>query len=174
MIIKIFIRIQWYSYIALNRNKKLLSFSNKNFFNTHFQWNGLFKSNQHLFDGILSINGCRWCVSRVELKIVWEDDENAASIAAFICVIFRGIYVICYFDFCYSNVSPSELKIVWNASERAAFIRVIFHLIYIKLFWLLLFRRVTKQTRLVGSNKIFLFLFFNVSYASLFHECDSY
>ena len=53
--------IQWND--ALNRNQKILSISNKNLFERHFKWNGLFDSNKHLIDGTLSADSWRWHVS---------------------------------------------------------------------------------------------------------------
>ena len=79
---KISIWIQ--SNVTLNRNDKILSIGNKNLFERHFQWNSLLNSNKHLIDSTLST----------------QADEGTASIAAFICVFFRGIYVMCYFDVC--------------------------------------------------------------------------
>ena len=92
------------------------------------------------------------------VEIPEKSGEGAASIAAFICVFFRVIYVMCYFDvyyFCHVlsyYVSTFRLvtchwKCVWSF-----YTYMIFYVIVV--FWFVLFRRFIKQTRLVGSNEI--------------------
>ena len=100
------------------------------------------------------VDGASVVFSRNRVKRRWRCSKHCC---VYLRVSFRVIYVMCYFDMCYVCY---VLLLCLNAPFVYVLLKMFLIMLYINDFlcccviWLVLFRGFTKQTRLLGSNKI--------------------
>ena len=96
------------------------------------------------------VDGASVVFSRNRVKSRWRCSTHCCVYWRF---SFRVIYVMCYFNVCCIIISQFSvyLRVIGNVFDRVIY-KWFFYVIV--LFWLVLFGGFTKQTGLLGSNKI--------------------